>query len=133
MRYLSDVQKKAQEEKQKAQEKEEKYMEGIRQLQPTVTTLILDIRACRKQLQTGIPPVILTVESFASVAVQEVLSTDQEAMRTLLGSTKTSASFGLLDQSSPTTSPLESLKISIRSTIKQRTHKTRHAVGHEEP
>lgn len=79
--------KRKQEREEKQQEKGERYREEIRQLQTTVTTLVLDIDSLQEaapnwgslqssSLQTG------TTDSYASVAAQEIRLSSQEAVRT---------------------------------------------------
>jgi hypothetical protein len=124
MQQLLDAQRMAKERERKEQEKEDRYREEIRQLQTTVTTLVLDIKSLQEAapnwgslqsscLQTG------TTDSYASVTAQGVQLSSQEAVRTPFRSPKTSASFDLSDQSSPPQSPPISVGTSIRSAMKK--------------
>jgi hypothetical protein len=124
MQQLLDAQRMARERERKEQEKEDRYREEIRQLQTTVTTLVLDIKSLQEaapnwgsfqssSLQTG------TTDSYASVTAQGVQLSSQEAVRTPLRSPKTSVSFDLSEQSSPPQSPPISVGTSIRSAMKK--------------
>jgi len=124
MQQLLEAQRMARERERKEQEKEDRYREEIRQLQSTVTTLVLDIKSLQEaapnwgslqsaSLQTG------TTESYASVAAQGVQLSSQEAVRTPFRSPKSSVSFDLSDQSSPPRSPPISVGTSIRSAMKK--------------
>ena len=123
-RKEQERERKEQERERKDQEKEERYREEIRQLQTTVTTLVLDIKSLQEaapnwgslqssSLQTG------TTDSYASVAARGVQLSDQEAEITLVRSPRTSVSFDLSDQSSPPQSPPLSVGTSIRSAMKK--------------
>ncbi|CAD0057711.1 unnamed protein product [Aureobasidium pullulans] len=85
-RRAQEKEKREQEREKREQEKEERYREEIRQLQTTVTTLVLDIKSLQEaapnwgslqssSLQTG------TTDSYASVAAQGVQLSSQEANR----------------------------------------------------
>jgi hypothetical protein len=125
MQHLIDTQR-------RAQEKEDKYREEIRQLQTTVTTLVLDIKSLQEaapnwgslhssSLLTG------TTDSFASVAARGVeLPTQETNIRPAQGteitttrSARSSVSFDMSDQSSPPRSPPISVGTSIRSAMKK--------------
>jgi hypothetical protein len=123
-RRAQEKEKREQEREKREQEKEERYREEIRQLQTTVTTLVLDIKSLQEaapnwgslqssSLQTG------TTDSYASVAAQGVQLSSQEAVRTPYRSPRTSVSFDLSDQSSPPQSPPISVGTSIRSAMKK--------------
>ena len=88
MQHLIDTQR-------RAQEKEDNYREEIRQLQTTVTTLVLDIKSLQEaapnwgslqssSLQTG------TTDSYASVSARGVQLSSQEAEMMPVRSSRTS-------------------------------------------
>jgi hypothetical protein len=127
-----EKERKEQEERKNAQEKEDRYREEIRQLQSTVTTLVLDIKSLQEavpnwgslqssSLMTG------TTDSFASVAARGVQLPTQETTiapvqgidMTPIRSARSSVSFDLPDQPSPPRSPPISVGTSIRSAMKK--------------
>ena len=128
MHQLLEAQRMARERERKEQE----YRVEIRQLQSTVTTLVLDI----KSLQEAVPNwgslqsssiATGTTDSFASVAARGVLLPNQETTTALAQganvtptrSIRSSVSFDLSDQSSPPRSPPISVGTSIRSVMKK--------------
>jgi hypothetical protein len=124
MQQLLEAQRMARERERREQEKEDRYREEIRQLQSTVTTLVLDIKSLQEaapnwgslqssSLQTG------TTDSYASVAARGVQLSSQEAEATPVRSPRTSVSFDLSDQPSPPQSPPISVGTSIRSAMKK--------------
>ena len=123
-RKEQERERKEQERERKEQEEKDRYREEIRQLQTTVTTLVLDIKSLQEaapnwgslqssSLQTG------TTDSYASVAARGVQLSNQEAVRTPVRSPRTSVSFDLSEQSSPPQSPPISVGTSIRSAMKK--------------
>ena len=124
----------AQEERTRAIGKENEYKEEIKQLQSTVTALVLDLKSLQESVpnwgslisssqQTG------TGDSYASVAAQGVslnagLTQIPEMAQTPRRSSGSRVSFNLSerDSPSPTGSPVTSVGQSIRSAMKKTTH-----------
>ena len=121
---MNDIMQQLLDAQRRAQEKEERHREEIKQLQTTVTTLVLDIKSLQEaapnwgslqssSLQTG------TTDSYANVTARGVQLSSQEAVRTPVRSPRTSVSFDLSEQSSPPQSPPISVGTSIRSAMKK--------------
>jgi hypothetical protein len=127
-----EKERKEQEERRIIQEKEDRYREEIRQLQSTVTTLVLDIKSLQEaapnwgSLQSSSLATV-TTDSYASVTARGVqlpnqdtnIAPSQGTDITPTRSSRSSVSFDLSDQSSPPRSPPISVGTSIRSAMKK--------------